>query len=48
MKTLVVEDEFTSRILLQNLVANYGGCHIAVDGEQAVEAFRISLAEAAP
>src|ERR1035441_929160 len=48
MKTLVVEDELTSRILLQNLLARYGGCHIAVDGEEAVEAFRIALAEAAP
>jgi two-component system chemotaxis response regulator CheY len=48
MKTLVVEDELTSRILMQNLLARYGQCHIAVDGEEAVEAFRISLAEAAP
>lgn len=48
MKTLVAEDEFTSRILMQNLLARYGECHIAVDGEEAVEAFRISLAGAAP
>jgi two-component system chemotaxis response regulator CheY len=48
MKTLVVEDEFTSRILLQNLLARFGQCHIAVDGEEAVEAFRMALAGAAP
>ncbi|MGD0734883.1 MAG: response regulator [Terracidiphilus sp.] len=48
MKTLVVEDEFTSRILMQNLLARYGPCHIAVDGEEAAEAFRIALAAAAP
>ncbi|MGA2890063.1 MAG: response regulator [Terracidiphilus sp.] len=48
MKTLVVEDEFTSRILLQNLLAHYGECHIAVDGQEAVEAFRMALAAAAP
>ncbi len=48
MKTLVVEDEFTSRVLMQNLLARYGACHIAVDGEEAVEAFRIALTEAAP
>ncbi|MGD0095558.1 MAG: response regulator [Terracidiphilus sp.] len=48
MKTLVVEDEFTSRILMQNLLARYGECHIAVDGEEAVEAFRLALTEAAP
>jgi two-component system chemotaxis response regulator CheY len=47
MKTLVVEDEFTSRILLQNLLARYGECHIAIDGEEAVEAFRMALAAAA-
>ena len=48
MKTLIVEDEFTSRILLQNLLARHGECHVAVDGEEAVEAFRIALANAAP
>jgi two-component system chemotaxis response regulator CheY len=48
MKTLVVEDDFTSRILMQNLLARYGECHIAVDGEEAVEAFRLALTEAAP
>ncbi|MGD0731753.1 MAG: response regulator [Terracidiphilus sp.] len=48
MKTLVVEDEFTSRILMQSLLARYGECHIAVDGEEAVAAFRMALADAAP
>ena len=48
MKTLVVEDEFTSRILMQNFLARYGECHIAVDGEEAAEAFRMALAGAAP
>jgi two-component system chemotaxis response regulator CheY len=47
MKTLIVEDELTSRILMQNLLAHYGECHIAVDGEEAVEAFRLALADAA-
>jgi two-component system chemotaxis response regulator CheY len=48
MKTLVVEDDFVSRILMQNLLASYGECHIAVDGEEAVEAFRLALIGAAP
>jgi two-component system chemotaxis response regulator CheY len=48
VKTLVVEDEFTSRILMQSLLARYGECHIAVDGEEAVAAFRMALADAAP
>ena len=48
MKTLIVEDELTSRILMQHLLVRYGECHIAVDGEEAVEAFRMALADAAP
>ncbi|MBS1872264.1 MAG: response regulator [Acidobacteria bacterium] len=40
MKTLIVEDDFTSRIVLQNFLARYGECHIAVNGAEAVSAFR--------
>ena len=40
MRTLIVEDDFTSRLLLQSLLAQYGECHIAVNGREAVEAFR--------
>jgi two-component system, chemotaxis family, chemotaxis protein CheY len=40
MRTLIVEDDFTSRILLQSLLAPYGECHIAVNGSEAVAAFR--------
>ena len=38
MKTLIVEDDFTSRIVLQGLLAPYGECHIAINGQEAVEA----------
>ena len=38
MKTLIVEDDFTSRLLLQELLKSYGPCHIAVNGKEAVEA----------
>ena len=38
MKTLIVEDDFTSRLLLQELLKNYGPCHIAVNGKEAVQA----------
>lgn len=37
MKTLIVEDDFTSRILLQELLKDYGPCHVAVNGREAVE-----------
>jgi len=38
MKTLIVEDDFTSRLLLQELLKNHGPCHTAVNGREAVEA----------
>jgi two-component system, chemotaxis family, chemotaxis protein CheY len=40
MRTLIVEDDFTSRLLLQSLLAKYGECHIAVNGKEAIAAFR--------
>jgi two-component system chemotaxis response regulator CheY len=43
MKTLVAEDDFTSRLLLQELLKSYGPCHIAVNGKEAVEAVRAAL-----
>ena len=43
MKTLVVEDDFTSRLVLQTFLSRYGECHIAVNGSEAVEAFRSAL-----
>ena len=43
MKTLVVEDDFTSRLTLHTFLSRYGECHIAVNGREAVEAFRSAL-----
>jgi two-component system chemotaxis response regulator CheY len=43
MKTLIVEDDFTSRLLLQELLKSYGPSHIAVNGKEAVEAVRLAL-----
>jgi two-component system chemotaxis response regulator CheY len=43
IKALVVEDELTSRIILQDLLSKYGYCHVAVNGKEAVEAFRSAL-----
>jgi len=42
MKTLIVEDDLTSRLLLQTLLGSYGPCHVAVNGREAVEAFRMA------
>ena len=48
MKTLIVEDDFTSRILLQELLQDYGSCHVAVNGKEAVAAVRLALEANAP
>lgn len=48
MKTLIVEDDFTSRLLLQELLKRYGGSHIAVNGSEAVEAVRTALRASEP
>jgi len=48
MKTLIVEDDFTSRLLLQKLLAPYGETHIAVNGKEAVEAARMALEAGQP
>jgi HPt (histidine-containing phosphotransfer) domain-containing protein len=43
LRMLLVEDNFASRLLLQTFLARYGECHIAVNGREAVEAFRSAL-----
>jgi two-component system chemotaxis response regulator CheY len=48
MKTLIVEDDFTSRLLLQELLKSYGPSHVAVNGREAVEAVRLALEAGEP
>jgi len=43
MKTLVVDDDFTSRRILQAYLITYGECHIAVNGSEAIEEFKAAL-----
>jgi len=43
MKILIAEDDFTSRLLLQGFLKNYGTSHVAVNGKEAVDAVRASL-----
>ena len=42
MRTLIVEDDFTSRLLMQTFLSRYGECDVAINGKEAVEAFRES------
>lgn len=48
MRALIVEDDFTSRKILQKILAPYGEADIAVNGKEAVTAFTFSLDEDRP
>jgi two-component system, chemotaxis family, chemotaxis protein CheY len=43
LRILLAEDDLACRLLLQTFLSRYGECHIAVNGKEAVEAFRISI-----
>lgn len=45
MRVLIVDDDFDSRRLLQKIIYPYGYSDVAVDGEEAVEAFRRALGD---
>ncbi len=48
MKILIVEDDFTSRKILTTILQPYGQFDIAVNGVEAVEAFRKALYDGQP
>jgi len=48
MRILVVEDDFTSRKILQKILGPYGEVDIAVNGVEALQAFTASLNDANP
>lgn len=48
MKTLIAEDDFVSRRLLQTMLEAYGQVDIAVNGVEALEAFKLSIEEKSP
>jgi two-component system, chemotaxis family, chemotaxis protein CheY len=43
MKILIAEDDFASRLFMQEILKKYGSPHIAVNGREAVEAVRLAL-----
>ncbi|UCD57279.1 MAG: response regulator [Candidatus Hydrogenedentota bacterium] len=48
MKALIAEDDSTTRQLLQEFLAQYGETHMAVNGKEAIEAFRFAMEEGHP
>ncbi len=48
MRCLIVEDDFGSRRLLQALLREYGSIDVVVDGQEAIEAFRLAWEENNP
>jgi two-component system chemotaxis response regulator CheY len=48
MKALIAEDDFTSRLLLQKFLSPFGEVHVAVNGAEALEAFREAKKSGAP
>jgi two-component system, chemotaxis family, chemotaxis protein CheY len=48
MKCLIVEDDFVGRKLMQKYLSDYGECDVAVDGKEAVEAFRQAIEGKSP
>jgi two-component system chemotaxis response regulator CheY len=43
MKTLIVEDEITSRVLLRELLKRFGLPHVAMNGKEAVAAVSTAI-----
>jgi two-component system chemotaxis response regulator CheY len=43
VKTLIVEDELTSRVMLRGILKRYGPPQVAMNGKEAVEAVRVAL-----
>jgi two-component system, chemotaxis family, chemotaxis protein CheY len=43
MKTLIAEDDLTSRLILQEFLKNYGTSHVVVTGKEAVDAACLAM-----
>jgi two-component system chemotaxis response regulator CheY len=48
MKILIVEDDFTCRMIMQRLLEPYGKCDVVINGKEAVDAFIIGIVEGKP
>jgi two-component system chemotaxis response regulator CheY len=48
LKILIIEDDFMVRQVLRDILEQYGTVDIAVNGEEAIQAFRIAWRKEAP
>jgi two-component system, chemotaxis family, chemotaxis protein CheY len=48
MRFLIVEDDFTSRMILQRFLSPYGVCDVVIDGNEALQAFQMAWEENKP
>ena len=48
MKILIAEDDFIARRALKEIINQLGDCDVVIDGEEAVEAFRLAWEENDP
>jgi two-component system, chemotaxis family, chemotaxis protein CheY len=48
MRALIVEDDSTSGVILEQILSAYGHCDMVMDGKAAVAAFRHALSKGEP
>ncbi len=48
MRILIVEDDSASRRVMQKILSEFGECHITVDGNEAIEAYKKSWLNVKP
>lgn len=48
MRILIAEDDFVARRMLKDILCQYGDCDIVVDGDEAIQAFRLAWEENNP
>jgi two-component system, chemotaxis family, chemotaxis protein CheY len=48
MKALIVEDELTNRMIMKKFLSPYGECDFVVDGNEAIQAFKMAWEENKP
>jgi len=48
MRVLIVEDEFSGRKVLERFLREHGRCEVVIDGQEAVDSFKMAWEEGDP